>query len=138
VNGTVSEHPRAKDKNDQVQTFLQERTPTEATGYSLWKATKNLKRVTLPTPPLRTHLSTSANSNYDKAHSFAHHFSEIFQSHPSENQPADDAFMQPLEIPYQLEPTIVPRFRCTEIQTIINSLHSTKMFFLRFHHFPHP
>jgi hypothetical protein len=29
-------------KNDQVQTFLQELTPTAATDYSLWKATKNL------------------------------------------------------------------------------------------------
>jgi hypothetical protein len=51
------------------------------------------------------HLGTWANSNFDKAHAFAHHLSEIFQPHPSENLPADDeAFMQLLETNYQLEP----------------------------------
>jgi hypothetical protein len=38
----------------------------------------------------------------------------------------DEAFMKLLEIPYQLEPP-VHRFRCTEIQTIINSLHSKNL-----------
>jgi hypothetical protein len=60
-------------KNDQVQTFLQELTPTAATDYSLWKATKNLKRVTHSSPPLRTHIGTWVNSNFNKAHAFAHH-----------------------------------------------------------------
>jgi hypothetical protein len=64
----------------------------------LWKATKNFKGVTHPSPPLRTHLGTWANSNFDKARAFAHHLSEIFQQHPSENLPVDDeAFMQLLE-----------------------------------------
>jgi hypothetical protein len=125
-------------KNDQVQTFLQELTPTAATDYSLWKATKNHKRVTLPSPPLRTHLRTWTNNNFDKAHTFAHHLSEIFQPHPSENLPADDeVLIKLLETPYQLEPT-VPRFRCTDIQTIINSLHYKKIFWLRPHQSPHP
>jgi hypothetical protein len=53
-------------KNEQVQTFHQELSPTAATDYSLWKATKHLKLVTLPSPPLRTHLGTWANSNFDK------------------------------------------------------------------------
>jgi hypothetical protein len=81
-----------------------------ATDHSLWKTTKKLKRVTLPSPPLRTHLGTWVNSNFDKAHAFAHHLSGLFQPNPSENLPADDeAFMQLLETP-------VPRFRCTEIK----------------------
>jgi hypothetical protein len=89
-------------KNDQVQIFLQELKPTAATDYSLWKATKTL---THPSPPLRTHFGTWANSNFDKAHAFAHHLADIFQPHPSENLPAEDeAFMQLLETPYQLEP----------------------------------
>jgi hypothetical protein len=66
--------------------------------------TKNLQ---LPSPPLRTHLGTWANSNLDKARAFAHHLLEIFQPHPSENLPADDeAFMQLLKTPYQLEPSL--------------------------------
>jgi hypothetical protein len=61
--------------------------------------TKNLKRITLPSPPLRTHLGTWANSNFDKARAFAHHLSEIFQPRPSENLPADDeAFKQLLTV----------------------------------------
>jgi hypothetical protein len=77
LNETVSMLIRTI-KNDQVQTFLQELTPTASTDYSLWKATKNFKRVTLPSPPLRKHLGTWANSNVDRAHAFAHHLSEIF------------------------------------------------------------
>jgi hypothetical protein len=89
----------------------------------LWKATKNLKRVTLPSPPLRTHLGTWANSNFDKARAFAHQLSEIFQPHPSENLPADDeAFMQLLETPYQLDPPPVPHFCCTDIQSLTVSI----------------
>jgi hypothetical protein len=113
-------------KNDQVQTFLPELIPTAATDYSLWKATKSLKRVTLPSPPLQTYHGTWANSNFDKTRGFAHHLSQISQPHPSENLPADDEdFMQLFETPYQLEPP-VPLFRFTEIETIINSLHSKK------------
>jgi hypothetical protein len=121
-------------KNDQVQTFLQELTATAATDYSLWKATKNLKRVTHPSTSLRTHLGSWANSNFDKAHALAHHLSEIFQPHPSENLPADgEAFIQLLETPYQLEPLSLAFVVLTYKQSPIQ-----KILWLRPNHSPHP
>jgi hypothetical protein len=55
-------------KNDCIQTFLQGLTPTESTDYSLWKATKKIKHVKEPSPPLRTSQGNWARSNVEKAH----------------------------------------------------------------------
>jgi hypothetical protein len=79
-----------KIKNDRVQTLLQGLQPTASTDYSLWKATKNLKRITQPSPPLRTPIGTRASSNIDKAHAFAKHLANVFQPHPSANHPEED------------------------------------------------
>jgi hypothetical protein len=94
-------------KNDCMQTFLQGFTPTESTDYSLWKATKKIKHVKKPSPPLRTTQAPWARSNIEKAHAFAEHFANVFQLHPSENEPEEEeALIKLLEIPYQLEPPI--------------------------------
>jgi hypothetical protein len=96
-----------RNKNDCIQTFLQGLQPTEYTDYSLWKATKKIKHVTKPSPPLRTLLGTWASSNVEKAHAFANHLANVFQPHPTENQPEEEeALTQLLETPYQLEPPI--------------------------------
>jgi hypothetical protein len=94
-------------KNDRVQSFLQDLQPTAAADYSLWKATtsKPLKRITQPSPPIRTPLGTWTSSNIDKAQAFAHHLAEVFQPHPSENLPeGEETITHFLETPYQLEP----------------------------------
>jgi hypothetical protein len=71
----------------------------------LWKAIKTYKRITQPSPPIRTPLGTWASSNIEKAHAFAHHLAEVFQPHPSENLPEEDeAITHFLETPYQPEP----------------------------------
>jgi hypothetical protein len=82
-------------KNDRVQTFLQGLQPTVSTGYSLWKATKNLKRITQPSPTL----GTWANSNIDKAHAFTNHLANVFQPHPSVNHPEEDETLAQLRDP---------------------------------------
>jgi hypothetical protein len=65
---TDYEHQKAKDyltqqqrnsklldnKNGCIQTLLQGLTSTESNDYSLWKATKKIKQVKKPSPPLRT------------------------------------------------------------------------------------
>jgi hypothetical protein len=111
------EHQKAKDyltqelkqllnnnKNDCIETFLQGLTPTESTDYSLWKATKKIKQVKKPSPPLRTSQGTWARSTVEKTHTFAEHLAKVFQPHPSENEPEEEALTQLLEAPYQLEP----------------------------------
>jgi hypothetical protein len=99
--------------------FFKSPQPTAAADYSLWKATKTLKRITQPSPPIRMPLGTWASSNIDKAHAFAHHLAEAFQPHTSENLPQEeDAITHFLETPYELEPPI-PRIRRTEVHAII-------------------
>jgi hypothetical protein len=42
---------------------------------------------------------------HKKAQAFAEHLANVFQQHPSENEPEEeDALIQLLETPYQLEP----------------------------------
>jgi hypothetical protein len=109
-----------------IQSFLQDLQPTAAADYSLWKATKTLKHITQPSPPIRTHLGTWASSNIHKAHAFAHHLAEVFQPHPSENLPEEEEAITPfLETPYQLEPPI-PSISRTEVHAISSNLHPKK------------
>jgi hypothetical protein len=109
-------------KNDCIQTFLQDLSPTKSTDYSLWKATRKLKQATRPSPPLRTPQGAWARSNVEKAHAFAEHLVKVFQPHPSENTPKEeDVHIQLLEIPYQLEPPINCLKRA-EVQKVINNL----------------
>jgi hypothetical protein len=58
-------------KNYCIQTFLQGLTPTESTDYSLRKATKKMKHVKKPSPPLRISQGTWGRSNIEKAYAFA-------------------------------------------------------------------
>jgi hypothetical protein len=105
---------------------LQGLTPSASTDYSLWKATKRLKRVTTPSLPLRTPQGTWARSNLEKAQAFADHLASVFQPHPPGPDPAaDEPLHQLLETPYQLDLPI-PRLTRTEIQTAILSLHPKK------------
>jgi hypothetical protein len=62
-----------------MQTFMQGLTPTESIDYSLWKATKKIKQVKKPSPPLRTSQGTWTSSNVEKAHAFIEHL-QMFSS----------------------------------------------------------
>jgi hypothetical protein len=65
----------------------------------------------------------------ERAHAFAKHLEQVFQPHPSENNPEEEEeeedLIQLLETPYQLEPPIKCLKR-TEVQEIINSLNPKK------------
>jgi hypothetical protein len=79
-----------------------------------------------PSPPLRTPQGTWASSNVGKALAFAKHLANVFQPHPSENQPEEEeALMQLRETPFQLEPPI-NRLKQAEVQEIISSLNPKK------------
>jgi hypothetical protein len=109
-----------------MQTFLQGLTPTESTDYSLWKETKKIKQVKKPSQPLRTSQGTWARSKVEKADVFAEHLANVFQLHPSENEPEEEeALKQLLQTPYQLEPPI-NRLKRAEVQEVINSLNPKK------------
>jgi hypothetical protein len=63
--------------------------------------TKKIKQVNKPSPQLKTSQGTWARSNVEIAHTFAEHLANVFQPHPSENEPeVEEALIQLLKTPY--------------------------------------
>jgi hypothetical protein len=72
------------------------------------KATKKIKKIKKPSPPLRASQGTWARSNVEKAHAFSEHVAKVFQPHPSKNEPKEEeTFIQLLENLYKLKPPII-------------------------------
>jgi hypothetical protein len=53
------------------------------------------------------------------------HSANVFQPHPSENQPEEEALIQLLQTPFQLRPPI-NRLKRAEVEEVINSLYPKK------------
>lgn len=68
--------------------YLSELTNEKSTNYSLWKATKNLKRPITHIPPIKKHDGSWARNNKQKADVFAHHLENIFCPHEINNDEA--------------------------------------------------
>ncbi|KAL7295758.1 hypothetical protein TKK_0011101 [Trichogramma kaykai] len=68
-----------EDKNSKINYYLQNLTPTASTDYSLWKATKKLKRTQQFIPPIRT-MNKWARSDQEKAENFAEYLSKVFDT----------------------------------------------------------
>jgi hypothetical protein len=83
------------------------------------------KHVKSPTPPLQTSQETSPRSSVEKAHSFAKHLADVFQPHPTENEPEEEELFQIRDSPCQLEPPI-KLFKRAEVQEVISRLISKK------------
>lgn len=109
-----------REKNQNIQEFLQDLTPTEATQYSLWKATRKLKnRDTEAIPPIRKADGTWARTDNDKATTFARHLEEVFQPHPSGLTAEEDEEIRTyLATPYQMSRPIQP-IKTSEIKNHI-------------------
>ena len=58
-------------KNESIQNYLQELTPTAATDYSLWRAARKLKHHQHHIPPLRVNNTNWARPDKQKATAFA-------------------------------------------------------------------
>jgi hypothetical protein len=63
---------------------LRELTKEKETGYSLWKATKRMKRPIFHIPPIRKEDSSWAGDGEQKAELFADYLEQIFK--PSEQR----------------------------------------------------
>jgi hypothetical protein len=77
-------------KNDAIQDYLRDLSPTQETDYSLWKATRKLKQPTMHIPPIRKPDNTWARTSQQKATAFATHLSLVFQPHPPLTSVTDD------------------------------------------------
>ena len=69
-------------KQQGIQAYLRNLTATDATDYSLWKATRGLKRPQTISP-LRTVSGDWAKSDAQKTIMFADHFTSVFCPYPS-------------------------------------------------------
>lgn len=103
-------------KNEAIGEYLSELTNDNKTDYSLWKATKRLKRPVLHNPPIRNADGTWARNSTQKANRFAEHFESIFQPNDGED-PQDWAETEQEEV--IIRPTS-PREVFDEIKTNIN------------------
>lgn len=78
-------------KNNSINVYLRELSNEKSSDFSLWKATKNLKRPIMQIPPLRIGNGKWARSNDEKVHAFANHLSQTFSQdndeHGSEDLP---------------------------------------------------
>jgi len=66
------------DRNQEIQKYL---SVTPETNYSLWKATKRLKRPQTHHPIKKQH-GNWARSKKEKTETFAEHFSKVFKPNP--------------------------------------------------------
>lgn len=72
-------------KNQSVNKYLSTLTGQKDTDYSLWKATKNLKRPKLQVPPIKNKDNWARNAK-QKADLFANHLEETFQPYPKQTE----------------------------------------------------
>ena len=113
-------------KQQAIQTYLESLSASEATDYSLWKATKRLKRPQIPIPPLRTAGGEWAKSDAQKANVLADHFAQVFRPYDSELSRSEEReIIHALGTPSRLN-TPVKKFKLSEVRSMVNRLRSTK------------
>ena len=105
-------------KQQAIQSYPETLTATEATEYSLWKATKRLNRPQTHIPPLRTAAGDWAKSDTQKAH--------VFQPYDSEIPDVEEReILHPQEAPSRLE-TPTKKFKITEVRAAIKHMRTKK------------
>jgi hypothetical protein len=109
-------------RNDCIQTFLQGLTPTESTDCSLWKATKKIKQVKKPSPPLRTSQGTWSRSNVENANAFAE--SKSISAAPLRK--CTRRGTSTYTTSRDTLPTRITNLKRAEVQEVINSLNPKK------------
>lgn len=72
----------SEEYQEDFATYLEGLSPHSETKYSLWKATKYLKRPQPHVPPTRKPNGEWAKSNEENATIFANHLEQVFTSNP--------------------------------------------------------
>lgn len=108
-------------KNKSIQDHLENLTPTETTNYSLWRATKKLKKTISFLPPIKKPDGNWARSDEEKAVTFAEHFTKVFQPFPSEITDNEEKhLLEILEKPIS-QPLPIKPFKVKEVRKLIQS-----------------
>lgn len=108
-------------KNEEIKDYLSKLTATQATNYSLWKATKKLNQPKAHVPPIKMENGNWARSDNEKASTFANHLVKVFQPFSSElSEEEENEITEFLESPAQMSPPI-SGFNINEIKKVIGS-----------------
>jgi hypothetical protein len=116
-------------KQQAIQTYLESLSPTEASDYSLWKATKRLQRPQTLIPPLRTPGGEWAKRDVrllHKANTLADHFEHVFQPHiPDQAGGVERDTLNAVGTDL-LPASPIKNYTVTEVRAAISRLRSTK------------
>lgn len=89
-------------KEDELQSFLRNLKPSPDTNYSLWKATRKMKRPKMHVPPIRAPTGSWARSDSEKASTFAEHLKLVFKPFPGLNLTHNEEVLNSLNSPLQM------------------------------------
>lgn len=106
-------------RNEWFCEFTQGLSATKATEYSLWKATKHLKRPKQHIPPIRNNDGSWARNNEEKATAFSSYFCNVFKPFPSQRHLDESYIHDYLETPLQMSLPI-PAFKPSEVKYTID------------------
>uniref|UniRef100_A0ABD2VUC9 DNA-directed DNA polymerase n=1 Tax=Trichogramma kaykai TaxID=54128 RepID=A0ABD2VUC9_9HYME len=67
-----------EERNNQIENYLSKLTPSEATDYSLWKATKRINKPQNFIAPIRKETGGWARTDQEKGLAFAQHLANVF------------------------------------------------------------
>lgn len=112
--------------NKKFHDYINSLSPNSENDYSLWKATKKLKRPKQTHPPIRKADGSWARSEKEKATRFAEHLFSVFQPLPCViSKIQNDTILKYLDTPLQL--SLPPKhFTPGKIKEEINSLKNKK------------
>jgi hypothetical protein len=90
-------------KNEGIQDYLKGLTPIEVADYSLWKATRKMKRPQRHIPPIGINHNTWARTDKQKSAAFAEHFASVFQPFPFQlSVTEEETVYNDLNAPHQM------------------------------------
>ena len=116
----------ALDKNVSIQKYLEGLSSSEASDYSLWKATKKITRPQNPIIPIRLPDGKWARTEKEKARTFALHFSKVFDE--PEQLINNEEELKLLQIENTQEHVIkkIQEFKVKEVISMIKNLKTKK------------
>lgn len=109
-----------REKQEGFETYLNSLSSTKLNNYSLWKATKKIKRPIMFIPPIKRADGSWARNDSEKAMTFAEHYVNVFTPNPP--TPINDAEEltnnEPLDVPKNL----LVNVKVSEVKTLIQQL----------------
>lgn len=110
-------------KEETQEEFIKSLSNNRDTDYSLWRATKHLKRPTVQAPPIKDETNSKwIKSHQEKADAFACHLAKIFTPNPGnpDEEPLEEVELKDREIR-------IPPVTVKEVQkTILNEINPKK------------